>query len=115
MAAWKVKSIPPADLAALEADLASPRRSVYLYVGEATEAGWAAATSATGSLAWCMAYLVADRSALGERWGEWVGSKRPKGIVFGFSSVPQQLLSQVDAEDSLVVSEAVQAANLATS
>jgi hypothetical protein len=115
MAGWKEKSIPPATLADLEADLARPRRSVYVYFGNDTDAGWAAARSAVGRLAWCMTYLVSDREALGARLPDWVGAKRPKGIVFGRGVVPHRLLSKEEAEDSLVVVEAIEAADLATS
>jgi hypothetical protein len=114
MAVEKAKRIPPQTLEVLEMDLAHPKRSVYVYLGGEKDLGWRVARAACESVGATVAYLVSDSAALGSRLSEWTGSRRPRGIVFGFGDVPRALLSKGEAEAYFTVLDTIQAANEAT-
>ena len=83
--------------------LNDPTFTVYLYIGEESDDGWDTAVLAFGLLPRLRIYLVKDVSLI----GEFVGQKRPKGVVFGYDDKPMRLLNQAEAEDAKTVLRAI--------
>ncbi len=95
-----------ADIARLEADLANPQFTCYLYVGDEADEGWEHAKFVHGLVTRLNIYLFQDHSLL----ATWVGNKRPKGIAFGWNSDIKQTLSAVEARDLGIVVTAISGA-----
>ncbi len=100
------ETLPPLTAANVRGPLQDPTFSVYMYVGEETDEGWDNALLAFGLLARLRIYLVKDISLI----KEWVGQKKPRGVVFGWKDQPKRLLSKQEADDFKIVLTAIQEA-----
>jgi hypothetical protein len=100
------ETVPPLTTDDIEQDLQNPTFAVYLYIGDETDAGWENAQIAFGLIPRLRIYLIKDISAI----QQWIGKKRPTGVVFGFDDKVFQFLNQDDADDLKTVVKAIQAA-----
>jgi hypothetical protein len=79
----------------LRKDITNDSFSSYFYVGDASDVGWENAELAYGLFSRLRVYLIKDASTI----KEWTGSKRPRGVVFGWGATPRKYLNQDAAED----------------
>ncbi len=100
------ETLPPLTADDVRGPLVDPTFSVYMYVGEETDDGWENALLAFGLLARIRIYLVKDISLI----KEWVGQKKPRGVVFGWDDKPKQLLNKQEADDFKIVLKAIEEA-----
>jgi hypothetical protein len=100
------ETLPPLTADDIRGPLNDPTFTVYLYIGKEEDEGWDNALFAFGLLPRLRIYLVRDVSLI----GEFVGQKRPKGIVFGWNQTPKRLLNKKEAEDFKIVLKAIQEA-----
>jgi hypothetical protein len=80
---------------------------VYAYIGEDGEVGWDAAQLAEGLLGKTRVFLVEDREDL----AEWIGAKKPRGVIFGTDGTLRRLLDQAETEDLQKVIDALEKAS----
>ena len=97
----------PATPDELKADLQHPIVRVYVYIGQKSDRGWAAALLAAGFLAALKPYLADNIDDV----RQWVPAGNPKGIVFGTDDVPDRLLDDGEAAVQKIVQQANAAAH----
>ena len=100
------ETLPPLTIDDIREPLKNKTFSVYLYIGNKGDEGWDNARLAFGLLPRLRIYLVKDVSLI----SEFVGQKKPKGIVFGWTQTPKRLLNKKEAEDFKIVLKAIQKA-----
>lgn len=87
----------------LRADLQDELFTCYVHVGAESDKGWENAVYATGFLTRINIYLFEDHTEL----KEWIGSKRPAAIAFGWGSEVMQMLTKAETEDLMTVMNAM--------
>ena len=97
------ETLPPLTADDVKGPLKDPTFTVYMYVGNESDEGWDIAQTAFEYVAKLRIYLVRDISLI----KEWVGLKRPKGIVFGYDDQPQRFLNRQEADDLKTVLRAI--------
>lgn len=97
------ETLPPLTADDVKGPLKDPTFTVYMYVGNESDEGWDNALLAFGLLARLRIYLVKDISSI----KEWVGTKKPRGVVFGWDDIPVRFLNKAEAEDAKTVLKAI--------
>lgn len=103
----RIREAPPSDVEDIRRDAGNPSRSVYVYIGERGDEGWFVAEEVGSALTRLVVYLVEDRAIV----SEWTGTKRPRGIIFGYGLTPLRFLNKGESEDSKAVRDAILDAN----
>ena len=102
------ETLPPLKAKHIKGPLKNKTFTVYIYIGEKGDDGWDNARLAFGLLPRLRIYLVKDVSLI----SEFVGQKKPKGVVFGWDEKPKRLLNKKEADDFKIVLKAIQKARL---
>lgn len=100
------ETLPPLTADDIRGPLKDPTFSVYIYIGEKKDEGWDNARLAFEFRTRLRIYLVKDIALV----KEWVGQKKPKGIVFGWDDKPKRFLNKKEAENFKVVMKAIREA-----
>ncbi len=96
-----------ATLEDVEEALEAIDESVYIYVGEEEDEGWAAAQAAAGALVGLRTFRIAENDR--DLIAHWIETEpvseenpvdEPAGIVFGYGEVPWAFLSWDQAQSS---------------
>jgi hypothetical protein len=95
--------LPPLSWEDLQEPLQDPSLSVYLYIGKEADKGWKVAKAIYGLMPRLRVYLVKDIALIGEL----VGSKKPRGVVFGWEPKPYAFLTAAQASDMLIVAQKI--------
>lgn len=94
------------DTVRLEQDLQDDLFVAYVYIGGEDDEGWRVARVATGLLVQLNIYRFDDHTLL----KKWIGTKRPRAIVFGWSDKVHALLDKTQADDLETVVTTIQQA-----
>ncbi len=87
----------------LRMDLQDDLFTCYVHVGAESDKGWENAVFATSFLTRINIYLFEDHTHL----KEWIGSKRPAAIAFGWKADVEQTLTKAETEDLMTVMNAM--------